>query len=208
MSHLPGQHDIHLHGTTGAESSNHSSDTPPNHLRTNIEPGQFDEKNGGVQHTSADAIKHEEEEEEDEDMDALIDELESQDGHAEDEEAEEENGPAQERPVPEDLLQTDTRIGLTDSEVQARRKKWGLNQMKEEKENLFLKFLGYFIGPIQFVMEVRLCRVLTMVLKSSAPRYFALFRSAWILHRSSRVEGRGRRFDASEWNLSAILPNS
>ncbi|TGO46972.1 hypothetical protein BCON_0299g00100 [Botryotinia convoluta] len=153
MAHLAGQHDIHPHGTTGAESSNHSSDTPPNHLRTNIEPGQFDEKNGGVQHTSADAIKHEEEEEEDEDMDALIDELESQDGHAEDEEAEEENGPAQERPVPEDLLQTDTRIGLTDSEVQARRKKWGLNQMKEEKENLFLKFLGYFIGPIQFVME-------------------------------------------------------
>jgi hypothetical protein len=26
--------------------------------------------------------------------------------------------------------------------------------MKEEKENLILKFLGYFIGPIQFVMEV------------------------------------------------------
>lgn len=26
--------------------------------------------------------------------------------------------------------------------------------MKEEKENLILKFFGYFIGPIQFVMEV------------------------------------------------------
>jgi len=26
--------------------------------------------------------------------------------------------------------------------------------MKEEKENLILKFLGYFVGPIQFVMEV------------------------------------------------------
>jgi H+-transporting ATPase len=25
--------------------------------------------------------------------------------------------------------------------------------MKEEKENLILKFLGFFIGPIQFVME-------------------------------------------------------
>src|SRR5271155_3297173 len=25
--------------------------------------------------------------------------------------------------------------------------------MKEEKENLILKFLGYFVGPIQFVME-------------------------------------------------------
>jgi H+-transporting ATPase len=27
--------------------------------------------------------------------------------------------------------------------------------MKEEKENLLLKFLGFFVGPIQFVMEVR-----------------------------------------------------
>lgn len=27
--------------------------------------------------------------------------------------------------------------------------------MKEEKENHFLKFLGFFVGPIQFVMEVR-----------------------------------------------------
>lgn len=26
--------------------------------------------------------------------------------------------------------------------------------MKEETENLFLKFLSYFVGPIQFVMEV------------------------------------------------------
>lgn len=27
-------------------------------------------------------------------------------------------------------------------------------EMKEEKENLIMKFLGYFIGPVQFVMEV------------------------------------------------------
>jgi hypothetical protein len=27
-----------------------------------------------------------------------------------------------------------------------------MNQMKEEKENLILKFFGYFVGPIQFVM--------------------------------------------------------
>lgn len=148
---------------TGAQSSKTSSDAAPNHLDTNIESGQFDEKKGGAQHAVPLTAKHEEDEEEDEDMDALIDELESQDGHAEDEEAEEENGPAAERPVPEDLLQTDTRIGLTDAEVQARRKKWGLNQMKEEKENLFLKFLGYFIGPIQFVMEVRLHKVLTII---------------------------------------------
>lgn len=34
------------------------------------------------------------------------------------------------RVVPEELLQTDTRIGLTSSEVLSRRKKYGLNQMK------------------------------------------------------------------------------
>ncbi|GAD99437.1 plasma membrane ATPase [Paecilomyces variotii No. 5] len=91
--------------------------------------------------------------EEDEDMDALIEELESQDGHM-DEEDEADNEPGSARPlVSDELLQTDTRIGLTDAEVLIRRKKFGLNQMKEEKENMILKFFSYFIGPIQFVME-------------------------------------------------------
>ena len=35
------------------------------------------------------------------------------------------------------MLQTDTRVGLTEQEVVARRKKYGLNQMKEEKESKF-----------------------------------------------------------------------
>jgi H+-transporting ATPase len=51
------------------------------------------------------------------------------------------------------MLQTDTRVGLTSEEVLQRRRKYGLNQMKEEKENMILKFLGFFVGPIQFVME-------------------------------------------------------
>ncbi|EGC48205.1 H ATPase [Histoplasma capsulatum var. duboisii H88] len=93
-----------------------------------------------------------EEEDEDEDMDALIEELESQDGHI-DIEDDEDGEPGGARPVPDELLTTDTRHGLTDAEVVARRKKYGLNQMKEEKENLILKFLSYFVGPIQFVME-------------------------------------------------------
>lgn len=127
----------------------------PNHLNTTIESGEFNEKEHHDDAGPAATTKKpaEEEEEEDEDMDALIDELESQDGHAEEEEEEHEN-PTQGRVVPEDQLQTDTRIGLTEAEVLLRRKKYGLNQMKEEKENLILKFLGYFIGPIQFVMEV------------------------------------------------------
>jgi H+-transporting ATPase len=141
--------DLH-NGVTGTHSSNISSDNH-NHLNTNIESGGFDEKTG---HHVTTTNKHPlEDEEEDEDMDALIDELESQDGHAEEEEEDDVN-PGTGRVVPEDQLQTDTRIGLTESEVLARRKKYGMNQMKEEKENLILKFLGYFIGPIQFVMEV------------------------------------------------------
>jgi len=115
-------------------------------LSTNIESGKFDEK-------EVIRPKHvAEEEEEDEDIDALIEDLESNDGHGAFEE-EEEVQPGGFRVVPEELLQTDTRVGLTSEEVIQRRRKYGLNQMKEEKENLVLKFFGFFVGPIQFVME-------------------------------------------------------
>lgn len=96
-------------------------------------------------------------EDDDEDIDQLIDDLESQDGHEQEVDDEEAAPGSSARPVPEDLLQTDTRTGLTSAEVEQRRKKYGLNQMKEEKENLILKFLMYFVGPIQFVMEVCFC---------------------------------------------------
>lgn len=166
----------HAHHLIAGEPTSHTTSdvTPPNHLGTNVPSGQFDgsttrdpEKTGHLEgthdhathHDTAPAVaaptKHEagDDDEDDEDMDALIDELESQDGAADEEEEVVEAGGA--RPVPEEMLNTDTRRGLTESEVQARRKKYGLNQMKEEKENLILKFLGYFVGPIQFVMEVR-----------------------------------------------------
>jgi H+-transporting ATPase len=91
--------------------------------------------------------------EEDEDMDALIEELESEDPEPAVVE-EDFTSPTAGRVVPEELLNTDTRVGLEEWDVIARRKKFGLNQMKEEKQNLILKFLGYFVGPIQFVMEM------------------------------------------------------
>ena len=131
-------------------------------LDTNIESGGFDEKSHQQEQAPVDpapagkAEKVEAEEEPDEDIDALIEELESQDGHGDDEEEGEEQAGGG-RSVPEDMLRTDSRAGLTEAEVQTRRRKYGLNQMNEEKENLVLKFLGYFIGPIQFVMEVSLC---------------------------------------------------
>lgn len=120
-------------------------------LDTNIETGGFDEKRGqDAPPTHAPKAPVAEDEEPDEDMDALIEDLESEDGHAVDDE--EETQPGGGRTVPEDQLQTDSRVGLTEAEVINRRRKWGLNQMKEERENMILKFLGFFIGPIQFVM--------------------------------------------------------
>lgn len=151
---------LHQHPMAGRETTNTSSSMAPSdtplHLSTAIEPGQFNEKIVPLQ-----AVRVADDDEV-EDMDALIDELESHDGH-EDVEAEGEVAtPGTVRVVPEELLQTDTRVGLTEAEVHVRRKKFGMNQMEEEKENLILKFLGYFIGPIQFVMEVSVvCIVLS-----------------------------------------------
>ena len=89
---------------------------------------------------------------EDEDIDQLIMDLQSNHGLDEaesDDEAEQGSFKA----VPEELLKTDPTTGLTSDEVSKRRKKFGLNQMAEEKENLVLKFIMFFVGPIQFVME-------------------------------------------------------
>ncbi|KAF9878498.1 plasma membrane atpase [Colletotrichum karsti] len=120
-------------------------------INTPIEGHKFDEKERPVESAPATKTKVEEEEEEDEDIDALIEDLESQDGHIDEEEEDETPGTG--RVVPEDQLQTDTRMGLTEAEVLNRRKKWGRNEMAEAKENLVLKFFMFFVGPIQFVME-------------------------------------------------------
>lgn len=52
--------------------------------------------------------------------------------------------------VPEDWVLTDITQGLSDAEVENRRKKTGFNELTTEKENMFLKFLGYFKGPILY----------------------------------------------------------
>lgn len=91
-----------------------------------------------------------------EDMDLLIDELESVRGlNIDEEELLDESGSDHATSLPEGLVGTDPDRGLSDAEVSVRRKRFGLNRMKEEKENNILKFLSFFVGPIQFVMEVR-----------------------------------------------------
>lgn len=89
---------------------------------------------------------------EEDDIDQLVLDLQSHKG-LDDEESEEEDDGASFKAVPEELLKTDISTGLTSDEVSKRRKKYGLNQMAEDSENLVLKFVMFFVGPIQFVME-------------------------------------------------------
>lgn len=73
-------------------------------LNTQIESGNFDEKERAAAPAPA-KPKVEDDEDEDEDIDALIEDLESQDGHGEDEEDEERDQHGG-RVIPEELLQT------------------------------------------------------------------------------------------------------
>jgi len=50
--------------------------------------------------------------------------------------------------VPNDWLTADIRQGLSHGDIEPRRKRFGFNEISTEKENMFLKFLGYFNGPI------------------------------------------------------------
>jgi magnesium-transporting ATPase (P-type) len=52
--------------------------------------------------------------------------------------------------VPAELLATDIRQGLNTTECDTRRKRYGMNELTSEKENLLKKFLGFFTGPILY----------------------------------------------------------
>ena len=52
--------------------------------------------------------------------------------------------------VPEDWVTTDLKTGLSSSEADKRRSKTGFNEITTESENLFVKFIGYFRGPILY----------------------------------------------------------
>lgn len=54
--------------------------------------------------------------------------------------------------VPEEWLNTDIKLGLTSHEVEERRRKTGFNELTTEKENMLVKFIGYFRGPILYGM--------------------------------------------------------
>ena len=51
---------------------------------------------------------------------------------------------------PDDWLETDIRSGLRGSDIDARRKRTGWNELTTEKTNFFIQFIGYFRGPILY----------------------------------------------------------
>lgn len=65
------------------------------------------------------------------------------------------------RVVPEAWLDTDIRTGIRINEVDERRKWSGWNELSAEKENMFVKFLGFFTGPILYGEFLSLSLALT-----------------------------------------------
>ncbi|KAI1504919.1 hypothetical protein F5X99DRAFT_370286 [Biscogniauxia marginata] len=51
-------------------------------------------------------------------------------------------------------LETDIKNGVASSDVEERRRQFGWNELTAEKENMIAKVLGYFTGPILYVMEL------------------------------------------------------
>ncbi|CAI7625815.1 unnamed protein product [Penicillium viridicatum] len=92
-------------------------------------------------------------EESEESLDCLIKELEAEDGNEPDVDAITIRA-GEVQAYPPSLLDTKANEGLDDAEVAARRRKYGWNRMKEQKRNHFVKFLSFFNGPVQWVMEI------------------------------------------------------
>lgn len=56
--------------------------------------------------------------------------------------------------VPASWLETEMTRGISEADVLKRRQAFGYNELESPSENLFLKFLGFFKGPILYVMEL------------------------------------------------------
>ncbi|KAJ5820289.1 hypothetical protein N7474_005880 [Penicillium riverlandense] len=55
---------------------------------------------------------------------------------------------------PDEWLETPLNQGLSSSDIEPRRKRTGWNELVTEKTNIFIQFIGYFRGPILYVMEL------------------------------------------------------
>ncbi|KAK8854504.1 plasma-membrane proton-efflux P-type ATPase [Kwoniella newhampshirensis] len=56
--------------------------------------------------------------------------------------------------IPSGWLETDRQKGISNSDVEERRKLSGYNELESPSENQFIKFISYFRGPILYIMEL------------------------------------------------------
>ncbi|WFD19985.1 P-type H(+)-exporting transporter [Malassezia caprae] len=56
--------------------------------------------------------------------------------------------------VPSSWLETDVFQGISEAEATKRRSQFGYNELESPHENLVLKFIGFFRGPVLYVMEL------------------------------------------------------
>ncbi|KAI0262999.1 plasma-membrane proton-e [Gloeopeniophorella convolvens] len=61
---------------------------------------------------------------------------------------------SQTRKVPQNWLETDMTQGLSEPEISNRRTKFGYNELESPRTNPIIQFVGYFRGPILYVMEL------------------------------------------------------
>ncbi|WFC98377.1 P-type H(+)-exporting transporter [Malassezia yamatoensis] len=56
--------------------------------------------------------------------------------------------------VPESWLETDVHQGISESDVARRRQMFGYNELESPHKNMFVEFIGFFRGPVLYVMEL------------------------------------------------------
>ena len=71
--------------------------------------------------------------------------------------------------VPEEWLESDIKQGISTTDVESRRKKFGWNEISTEKENLFIKFLMFFTGPILYGKHYCSCSCYSMFIVFTSP---------------------------------------
>ncbi|KAJ3302468.1 hypothetical protein HDV03_004956 [Kappamyces sp. JEL0829] len=88
------------------------------------------------------------------------------------------------------LLQTNPTYGLTDAEVSQRMAKYGKNELPDTKTNPWLKFFGYFTGPISYLIEMAV--IISGILQDWVDfgiLIFVLIANAWIgFHEEAKAE--------------------
>ena len=144
---------LELHRTTRIPSSNFKEHLPPVDrnsltLKEALDTIQPPERDSSSERRPENTNEIEE-------FEKLLEDIES-DEEEEDKSEKEDLGLESTTSAPDHLLQTNVTHGLSESEVKERRSTYGFNQLKEHKRSHIKEFLMFFVGPIQFVMEVTL----------------------------------------------------